>query len=327
MQGATATKRLYDSAAFARRYHTDAPLGALWTPQATTFALWAPTARAVVLSLYRSGTGGEALYTLPLARGERGVWRAAAEGDLDGVYYDYTVTDAEGVARRTADPWAVACGRDGARSMVIDLRRTDPENWLLTPPLPGGRRISSMKRTSRIFPSTPASGVPAAYRGKYKAFTLAHTTLHGDGVHPTCVAYLRRLGVTHVQLMPVFDYGSVPEGSDAYNWGYDPVNYNVPDGSYGHRRRRRRGAHPRTERSRAGIAPKRPAGYHGCGVQPHLYPRFLAVAHRAVVLLPPERRRHAVGRFRLRQRPGQRAQHVRAVYPRVGAVLGAGIPF
>ena len=86
MQGATATKRLYDSAAFARRYHTDAPLGALWTPQATTFALWAPTARAVALSLYRSGTGGEALCTLPLARGERGVWRAAAEGNLDGVY-------------------------------------------------------------------------------------------------------------------------------------------------------------------------------------------------------------------------------------------------
>src|SRR5699024_6957079 len=83
---ALARKRLYDSRAFARMYHTDAPLGALWTPQATTFALWAPTAQAVALSLYRSGTGGDALCTLPLARGERGVWRAAAEGNLDGVY-------------------------------------------------------------------------------------------------------------------------------------------------------------------------------------------------------------------------------------------------
>ena len=229
---APARKRLYDSRAFARMYHTDAPLGALWTPQATTFALWAPTAQAVALSLYHSGTGGEALCTLPLARGERGVWRAAAEGDLDGVYYDYTVTDAEGVARRTADPWAVACGRDGARSMVIDLRRTDPENWAADAAPARGAEDIIYETHVKDFSFDPASGVPAAYRGKYKAFTLENTTLHGDGVHPTCVAYLRRLGVTHVQLMPVFDYGSVPEGSDAYNWGYDPVNYNVPDGSY-----------------------------------------------------------------------------------------------
>ena len=231
MQGATATKRLYDSAAFARRYHTDAPLGALWTPQATTFALWAPTARAVVLSLYRSGTGGEALCTLPLVRGERGVWRAAAEGNLDGVYYDYTVTDAEGVARRTADPWAVACGRDGARSMVIDLRRTDPENWAADAAPARGAEDIIYETHVKDFSFDPASGVPAAYRGKYKAFTLADTTLHGDGVHPTCVAYLRRLGVTHVQLMPVFDFGSVPEGSDLYNWVTTRSTTTCPRGS------------------------------------------------------------------------------------------------
>ena len=80
---------------------------------------------------------------------------------------------------------------------------------------------------------TRPAGVPAEYRGRYKAFTLTGTTLNGDGLHPTCLDYLKRLGVTHVQLMPVYDYGSVPEPDPAaYNWGYDPVNYNVPEGSY-----------------------------------------------------------------------------------------------
>ena len=90
-----------------------------------------------------------------------------------------------------------------------------------------------MRCTSRTSPTIPHSGVPEALRGKYLALTLNGTTLDGDGIHPTCIDYLRQLGVTHVQLMPVYDFGSVPEGQgDNYNWGYDPVNYNVPDGWY-----------------------------------------------------------------------------------------------
>ena len=171
--------------------------------------------------------------TLSLARGERGVWRAAAEGNLDGVYYDYTVTDAEGVARRTADPWAVACGRDGARSMVIDLRRTDPENWAADAAPARGAEDIIYETHVKDFSFDPgqrrARGVPRQIQSLYAG---AHHAARRRRAPRTCVAYLRRLGVTHVQLMPVFDYGSVPEGSDAYNWGYDPVNYNVPDGSY-----------------------------------------------------------------------------------------------
>ena len=226
-------RRLYDSKAFARQYHYDGPLGALWSPAATVFALWAPTAQAVRLSLYPDGAASPARLTLALARGDRGVWRCRVEGDLDGVYYDYTVTDAAGVTRRTADPWAAACGRDGKRSMVLDLRRTDPEDWAADA-APARQAEDIICETHvKDFSFDPASGVPAAWRGKYLAFTLRGTTLHGDGVHPTCLDYLKRLEVTHLQLMPVFDFGSVPEdGSDAYNWGYDPVNYNVPEGSY-----------------------------------------------------------------------------------------------
>ena len=232
-QPAATRRKLYDSKAFEAQYHTDEALGALWTPAATRFALWAPTARQVSLSLYAEGTGGGPLLTVDLARGGRGVWEAVVEGDLDGRYYDFAVTDCEGVTRRTADPWARACGRDGARSMVIDLRRTDPAGWAEDAPPARGPEDIIWEVHVKDFSHDARSGVPAALRGKFKALTLTGTTLDGDGVHPTCLDYLKRLGVNYVQLMPVFDYGSVPEDDpEAFNWGYDPVNYNVPEGSY-----------------------------------------------------------------------------------------------
>ena len=232
-QPAATRRKLYDSKAFEAQYHTDEALGALWAPAATRFALWAPTARQVSLSLYAEGTGGGPLLTVDLVRGGRGVWEAVVEGDLDGRYYDFAVTDYEGVTRRTADPWARACGRDGARSMVIDLRRTDPAGWAEDAPPARGPEDIIWEVHVKDFSHDARSGVPAALRGKFKALTLTGTTLDGDGVHPTCLDYLKRLGVNYVQLMPVFDYGSVPEDDpEAFNWGYDPVNYNVPEGSY-----------------------------------------------------------------------------------------------
>ena len=232
-QPAATRRKLYDSKAFEAQYHTDEALGALWAPAATRFALWAPTARQVSLSLYAEGTGGGSLLTVDLTRGGRGVWEAVVEGDLDGRYYDFAVTDCEGVTRRTADPWARACGRDGARSMVIDLRRTDPAGWAEDASPARGPEDIIWEVHVKDFSHDARSGVPAALRGKFKALTLTGTTLDGDGVHPTCLDYLKRLGVNYVQLMPVFDYGSVPEDDpEAFNWGYDPVNYNVPEGSY-----------------------------------------------------------------------------------------------
>ena len=232
-QPAALRRKLYDSKAFEMQFHTDAPLGALWTPQSTSFFLWAPTARKVTLFLYDDGTDGESFLMIDLVRGERGVWQTEVEGNLDGRYYDYTVTDSEGVTRHTADPWARACGRDGVRSMVIDLSRTDPAGWAQDAPPARGPEDIIWEVHVKDFSHDIHSGVPDGLRGKYKALTLTGTTLDNDGIHPTCLDYLKRLGVTHVQLMPVFDYGSVPENDpDAFNWGYDPVNYNVPDGSY-----------------------------------------------------------------------------------------------
>lgn len=140
----------------------------------------------------------------------------------------------DGVCRETADPYARACGCNGTRSMVINLRRTDPPGW--EEDAPPAKRPETVIYEIHVkdFSWDPASGVPADCRGRFKALTLEHTTLNSDGEHPTCLAYLRELGITHVQLMPVYDAGSVDEGGDdrQFNWSYDPLNYNVPEGSY-----------------------------------------------------------------------------------------------
>ena len=228
-----ALKRCFDSRAFREEFHCDTPLGAFPVPGGTVFRLWAPTAEAVILRLFREGTGGEPFAQISLQRGGRGLWLRDAAEDLDGVYYDYLVT-MDGETRRTADPYARACGLNGDRSMVLDLARTDPEGWAhdRPPALPPETVICELH--VKEFSWDPASGVPEAYRGKFKALTLEGTTLNGDGLRPTCLDYLKTLGVTHIQLMPVFDYGSVDEGGgpEQFNWGYDPVNYNVPEGSY-----------------------------------------------------------------------------------------------
>lgn len=229
----TNAKWYFDSLEFQEHFHCDIPLGSFRSPDRTEFRLWAPTAEAVTVRLYPCGDGGAAEEVHALRWAGRGLWLWETDRDLDGTYYDYEVT-VDGVSRETADPYAKACGLNGTRSMVIDLQRTDPPGWAFdAPPCPRPETVIYEVHV-KDFSWDPVSGVPEAYRGKFKAFCLEDTTLDNDGEHPTCLNYLRRLGVTHVQLMPVYDYGSVDEAgaADAFNWGYDPVNYNVPEGSY-----------------------------------------------------------------------------------------------
>ena len=229
----TNTKQYFDSEEFREQFHCDVPLGSFPTPDGTRFHLWAPTAEAVALRLYPAGDGCKAEEIHILRPAGRGLWTWETDRNLDGIYYDYEVTSGS-VSRETADPYARACGLNGVRSMVINLDRTDPPGWTFDgPPAPKPETVIYEIHV-KDFSWDSASGVPEAYRGKFKALCLEDTTLNGGGEYPTGLAYLRRLGVTHVQLMPVYDYGSVDEGgaADAFNWGYDPVNFNVPEGSY-----------------------------------------------------------------------------------------------
>ena len=228
-------RALYESARFARETTYNGPLGPEYTPAGTRLRLWAPTAEQAAVNLYRKGHDSPCIGTLPLQRGPQGVWSIWLPGDQHGHYYTFTVT-VDGVARETGDPYARAGGLNGLRSMIVDLARTAPAGWErdVRPVIPPARR-SVWEVSVRDFSQDAASGVRPAWRGKFLAFTQTGTTLHGDGIHPTCLNYLKRLGVGYVQLMPIFDFGSVDEAKTLlrqYNWGYDPTNYNFPEGSY-----------------------------------------------------------------------------------------------
>ena len=228
-------KAWFESEEFARQTDYQGPLGAAYSPSGTHLRLWAPTAQSVRVDLYRKGDGGACIGSLPLSPWGQGVWGVYLPGDQHGKYYHFNVTTEWGSVT-TADPYARAAGVNGARSMIVDLARTDPPGWEQDkrPVIPASKR-SVWEVNVRDFSQDPASGVRNAWRGKFLAFTQQGTTLNCDGVHPTCLNYLKRLGVRYVQLMPIFDFGSVDESrplTRQYNWGYDPANYNVPEGSY-----------------------------------------------------------------------------------------------
>ena len=228
-------KTLFENVPFHRENYYTGPLGPDYTPGGTCLRLWAPTAEAVTVTLYHKGDGGAVLGTEPLVRGAHRVWSIWLPGEQHGRYYTFAVT-VDGITRETGDPYARAAGVNGVRSMIVDLARTAPSGWerdVRPTILPAQRAVWEV--SVRDFSQDAASGVRPAWRGKYMAFTQQGTTLHGDGIHPTCLNYLKRLGVKYVQLMPIFDFGSVDEAKPLlrqYNWGYDPTNFNVPEGSY-----------------------------------------------------------------------------------------------
>lgn len=230
-------KQMFESREFEEKYtYAGNDLGAVYEKEKTTFKVWAPTAEKVILHLYTAGSTGEAgekeLLQVEMKKREQGIYEKQVKGDLHGVYYTFSVT-VDGETRETGDIYAKAAGVNGKRSMVVDLEKTNPKGWEEDTHVfhPLGKTWVWEVHIGD-FSNDPASGVREEYRGKYLAFT-ENTTLNQDGVHPTCVNYLKELGITHVHLLPSFDYGSVDESKcDTFNWGYDPVNYNVPEGSY-----------------------------------------------------------------------------------------------
>lgn len=234
MKTALEWKRYYSSPEFKERYlYNGNDLGVSCTDSGTSFKLWSPSADSVTLNLYYEGSGSDPYRSVSMQKEEQGVWSWQAQENMHGVYYDFTL-EIEGETVCSADPYAKACGINGIRSMAVDLKRTDPEGWENDRAPEKEKEQFIYELHVKEFSWDASGGFPEKYRGKYKAFTCTDTTLYNDGVHATGLAYLKDLGVTHVQIMPAYDYGSVDEaGKDTeFNWGYDPVNYNVPEGSY-----------------------------------------------------------------------------------------------
>ena len=204
-------------------------LGAICSKEGTVFKVWCPLADRVTLHLYQDGRDSEEFAAYDMVPGPRGTRSLKSDEYLHGTYYDYTVMR-NGVITRTADPYAVACGVNGVRSMVVDLSLTNPEGFEADRAPEKENENIIYELHIKDFSYDPESGVPKEYRGKYKAFTVKET----EADYPTGVEYLKKLGMTHVHLLPMYDFGWLDEaGSDKqFNWGYDPVNYNVPEGSF-----------------------------------------------------------------------------------------------
>lgn len=234
-------------------------LGADVAGGGTRFTVWAPTARQAAVCVYDKATGhARAAYQMDFDR-STGAWSAALPGDLSGKYYRYAVdvpVDGAGIVRNlVTDPYSVSLTTDSKRSYItrLDAPRLKPEGWDATPAPSTVKASTDMvvyETHVRDFSINDPS-VPEAHRGKYLAFT----DLGSNGMKH--MAALSRAGVTDVHLLPVYDFGSVPEagcvtprpsgrpdgetqqalvmksaGSDCFNWGYDPVHYNAPEGSY-----------------------------------------------------------------------------------------------
>ena len=199
----------------------------------TSFRLWSPVAEEVQICFYKNGEAGSAFEIHPMQLQEHGIWNYETKQSLHGIYYDFLLK-IEGEQVQSADPYAKACGVNGLRSMAVDLRKTDPVMWESDKAPEKEAEQIIYELHVKEFSWDASGGFPVEVRGKYPAFCCKDTSLYGDGKHPTGLSYLKNLGVNYVQLMPVYDYGSVDEAgrADGFNWGYDPLNYNVPEGSY-----------------------------------------------------------------------------------------------
>lgn len=207
-------------------------LGVTYTPEKTNFRVWAPTASEVAINFYKEDGDKEAWETQPMLKDKKGTWVYEAAGDYLNIYYTYSVT-VDSITREAVDPYAKAVGTNGKRGMVIDLASTNPENFEddERPKFKNMTDAVIYELHVRDLSSDADSGIENI--GKFLGLT--ETGTKNKAGEATGLDHIKDLGVTHIHLLPSFDYASVDESkgnSDQFNWGYDPQNYNVPEGSY-----------------------------------------------------------------------------------------------
>lgn len=211
--------------------YTGNDLGAVYSPKMTRFKVWAPEAESVKLNLYKQGEGDNLIEQHIMKKSANGTYVFEKQGDCNGIYYTYTVVN-HGEEQEAVDPYTKAAGVNGQRGMVINLAKTNPQGFELD----GYRNPEHItdaiiyEGSVRDFTMDESSGV--FHNGKFLGLTEANTTNHfGEA---TALDYISGLDVTHVQILPAFDFETVDEKNQKaqYNWGYDPDNYNVPEGSY-----------------------------------------------------------------------------------------------
>lgn len=226
----------YSSAEFEEKFTYEGnDLGAVWSAEKTAFRLWSPFAEKAEVRLYKSGEAfaDDLIGIIPMEKDIRGTWLAEKTGNLDGIYYTYSVI-IDGKEAEGADPYARAAGANGLRSMVIDLSSTDPEGWEKdVPPYEDIEFPDAVlyEMHVRDLSSDESSGI--CRKGKFLGVSEGGTKTSA-GIS-TGMDHIKELGITHIHFLPSYDFGSVDETKpleNQYNWGYDPMNYNIPEGSY-----------------------------------------------------------------------------------------------
>ena len=224
--------KVYDAPDFAAKYtYAGNDLGNTYSPTSTKFRVWAPTAIAVTLVTYEKAdtplaSGVETAMTSDI----NGTWVTTLTGDKNGLIYNYRVT-LDGANNEAVDPYVRATTINGTRGVVVDLSKTNPAGWSKEKPKFSGKPTDAViyELHVRDLSMDASSGISAGNKGKFLAFTELNTKFGGVA---TGISAIKDLGITHVELLPVYDYASVDEAAPTFNWGYDPQNYNVPEGSY-----------------------------------------------------------------------------------------------
>lgn len=208
-------------------------LGMSYTPEGTSFRVWSPGAEAVVLRLYPDGQESDALQTVDMERAEDGTWTSHIAGDRKGQFYTFQIQQDGKWFEETPGVWVKAVGVNGNRGAIIDLNETNPDNWAndVRPAMGSLTDAVIYEVHMRDFSIDPSAG--SSYPGKFLGLSEAGTKTP-EGL-ASGIDHLKELGVTHVQILPSYDYGSIDEtrlAENKYNWGYDPKNYNAPEGGY-----------------------------------------------------------------------------------------------
>ena len=223
----------FSSEAFETTYtYTGNDLGQTYSDEKTTLRVWAPTATEVKLNLYEAGQGDCLIDSYDMKKDVQGTWVYELEGEQHGTYYTYSVT-VDGNTEEAVDPYAKAVGVNGDRGMIIDLDSTDPEGWDKDKHVTVPNNTDAVIYELHVRDTTIDESSGVENKGKFIGLTEKGTTTESG--KKTALDYIAELGVTHVQIMPMYDYATVDEtklDSNQYNWGYDPKNYNVPEGSY-----------------------------------------------------------------------------------------------
>ena len=215
--------------------YTGKDLGLTYTPTATTFKIWAPTATASKLNIYKSDLGGTAVRSITMNKGVDGVWQITVPENLKNSYYTFQVNIGNTWSEEVVDPYAKACGTNGLRAQVIDLKETNPVGWDKDT-LPNFS-VANKQTDAVIYElhvRDASIHASSGIKNKGKFLGLAELGTKNSAGQFTGLSHIKELGVTHIHLLPFYDYNSVDETKSAvqYNWGYDPVNYNIPEGSY-----------------------------------------------------------------------------------------------